>query len=179
MDIFFLDKKTLGMKELQNDILFDKIPVDQYEELIQFAWEAGLNAALKYQEKLDTTIPSEMLARSGLELLELEQDYTLPGCEVYSEYYSNLKRIVLYKKNILKAVHKLQEKGITEYNYDSIRELFIAHEIFHHLECHHIGITFKKKKIVNFKIGPFKLESGVRALSEIAAHSFTKHLLKI
>jgi len=177
---FFLDKNELGMWELRNDAVFDRIPQDRYIELIDFAWNIGREAAEECRDRYQTNIPAELAKKLGLSLLELQSGSSFSEYRVFSEYYSNLKRIVIYNKTIMEEYNKLVSDGFTELkDFIAMRELFITHEIFHHLECHVIGLTSRKKKITTFQIGPFKISSGVRAMCEIGAHSFTKTLLGI
>jgi hypothetical protein len=180
MEHFFYDKHQLGMWELQHDILYDKIPPNRYYQLIDFAWNVGRETAREYGEKYQTSVPSQLAAELKLSVLEIEEGLVLPEYQIYSEYFSNLKRIVLHKNTIAEEVKRSKGKGRVHCeNYEQIRELFIAHEVYHHIECHHQGVTSQKQKIVSFKIGPLQLTSGVRALCEIGAHSFTKALLQI
>jgi len=180
MEHFFYDKYRLGMWEIQHDILFYKIPPERYYQLIDFAWNVGRETAIEYCEKYQTRVPSELAGRMELSLLEIDENFILPETQVYSEYFSNLKRIVLYKNTISKEVKRCSDRERTYCeSYDQIRELFIAHEIYHHIECHHKGLTSKKQKIITFRIGPLKITSGIRALCEIGAHSFTKVLLRM
>lgn len=180
MEHFFCDKYELGIWELKSDVLFHKIPENKYFEFIDFAWGIGIETAKKYINRLSTNVPSEMIEKLGISILETEKGFSSPEYKIYSEYYSNLKKITLYKKNIINEFEQLSNKNITDIkDYSRMRELFIAHEIFHHIECHDIGLTLKKKKVVTFKIGPFKLTSGVRALSEIGAHAFTKEIINL
>lgn len=180
LEHFFLDKYELGMWEIRNDILFDKIPKDKYMDFIDFAWNTGCETAKECLEKFDTAAPDELVKKLGLTLLELDGGLASPEYRIFSEYYSNLRRIVIFKKTIMREYNKLVANGFTEINdYTKLRGLFIAHEIFHHLECHEIGLTSRKKKITTFKIGPFEITSGIRAMCEIGAHSFTKTLLGI
>jgi len=54
-------------------------------------------------------------------------------------------------------------------------ELILAHEYFHCLECPKIGLTSKQYVVPTLKIGRLVLmTSGIRALSEIAAHGFAR-----
>lgn len=58
----------------------------------------------------------------------------------------------------------------------SLLDLAIAHELFHHFE--HVRGSISKRYYVNvFKLGRFSLKTSLPALSEIAAHAFTKELL--
>ena len=178
MEHFFKDTYELGMWELRSDTLFDKIPKEQYKELIDFAWQIGIETAKSYTEVLKTSIPSEMVKKLGLKVVEVDKKFGIPEYRIYSEYYSNLKKIVLYSTVIDEAFQKIDEKYKESIlDYSMMKELFLAHEIYHHLECHNIGLTSKKKKITTFQLGPIKITSGIRALCEIGAHSFTKTLI--
>lgn len=179
MECFFKDKYELGMYELKNDIVFDKIPKDKYEEYIDFAYERGRKTGEEFVKKLGTNIPSEMAEKLGLLIEEKNMGMRAEEYRVFSEYYSKMNKIFLYKDSIQKEFNKLKEKGLTDLeDYKKIREIFIAHEIYHHLECHEIGLTSREKKVVVFKMGPIKITSGVRSLCEVGAHSFTKYMIK-
>jgi hypothetical protein len=180
MEIFFGNSNELGMFELQNDPLFSKIPSENYRQLINKAWSIGSSTACKYSQQYGTRIPEKLVERLGLVLTEKEQGFVAPQYRICSEYYSNLRQIILYQDTIKGELEKLQAKGFTKYkDYTEIRSLFIAHEIFHHIECHDIGLTSKTDKLIIFKLGPWRITSGIRALSEIGAHGFTKTLLNL
>lgn len=180
MEHFFRDKEHLGMWELEHDVLFGKIPPDRYSQLIAFAWDLGRKTAHEYYENYGTRVPSQLASKLGLVLVEVQENAALPAYQVYSEYFSNQKRVVLHKDTILKAIRHLQGKGYAYCeNYEQMRELFIAHEIYHHVECHVKGLTSQKQKIVTLKIGPLQITSGIRALCEIGAHGFAKTLLQL
>jgi hypothetical protein len=180
LEYFFNKRYEIGMWELKNDLLFNKIPLEQQQEFIDLAWNIGSTTAVRYCREYHTDIPTEFVAKLGLTLIELEQVASIPQIRICSEYYSNPKRIVLYKNTIEEEIEKLKAKGIMEFDkYLKIRELFIAHELYHHIECHDIGVTSQKGRIVICKIGPFRITSGVKALSEIGAHGFTKTLLHL
>ena len=60
METLYQSPHDIGMAELKRDVVFRKIPPEQYDELISFAWGKGEKAARDYTEKLGTSIPSEM-----------------------------------------------------------------------------------------------------------------------
>lgn len=180
MEKFFGSRYELGLYELRNDLLFSKIPADRYSQLINKAWEIGSDTAWKYFAQYGTNNPEQLVRELGLILTEKEQGFVDPQYRICSEYYSNPRQIILYTDTIGTELEKLWAKGFDKYHdYAAIRPLFIAHEIFHHIECHDIGLTSKKEKLAVFKWGPFHITSGIRALSEIGAHAFTKALLNL
>lgn len=180
MEKFFSNRYELGLYELQHDLLFSKIPEDHYTQLINLAWKIGRDAAWKYSVQYSTHSPEQLIQKLSLTLTEKEQGFVDPQYRVCSEYYSNPCQIILYTDTIGAELGRLWAQGFNKYqDYAAIRPLFIAHEIFHHIECHDIGLTSKKEKLTVFKWGPFRLTSGIRALSEIGAHGFTKELLNL
>ncbi|HBE76498.1 MAG TPA: hypothetical protein DDW65_01760 [Firmicutes bacterium] len=180
MEKFFGNRNALGLFELQNDPLFSKIPSANYHQLIDKAWSIGRNTADKYYQQYGTRFPEELVKKLGLVLTEKKQGFVAPQYRICSEYYSNLRQIILYQDTITGELEKLQAKGFIKYkDYTEFRSLFIAHEIFHHIECHDIGLTSKLDKLTVFRLGPWRITSGIRALSEIGAHGFTKALLNL
>ncbi len=180
MDYFFQPRAELGLHELQNDLLFARIPPERYPQLIEGAWQTGRETAWRYIRQYGTCDPEELAVRLGLTLAEQEQGWVAPEYRICSEYYSNPRRIILYRDTIRGELEKLKAKGIGRYeDYAAIRPLFIAHELFHHIECHDIGLTSRRDKLTVFRWGPFRLTSGIKALSEIGAHGFTKTLLNL
>ena len=181
MEHFFMEQHDLGLWELKHDILFEKIPRNDYDELIEFAWKTGFETAQKYSEKWLTASPLVLADRLNLTVLELKDGgYISEHYRVFSEYFSNMYRVVLYQNTIKAEIPKLISIGHADFaDYEILKGLFVAHEIFHHIECHEQGLTSARKKIVTFKCGPVVIKSGIRALCEIGAHSFTRTLMKL
>lgn len=180
MEYFSCDKYTLGLRELKNDLIYSKIPSDLYKELIDFAWETGCKKAKDCIIESNTTVPTDIVKKLNITVIDMDNSFAAVEYRILSEYYSNSRKIVLYKNAIMNEILKWEDKVFFECkDYSIIREIFIAHEIFHHLECYEIGLTSKKKKIRTLKIGPLEITSGIRALSEIGAHGFTKTLLNL
>lgn len=176
MNTVFVPKEELAAYEMRRDIEYRHIPEESKQIFVDYAWEKGRETAVRIAKKYPGKIPSEIAAALNLKVTEARV-----GNKVYSEYYSNRKQIVLNPDSIQKGFYEENEGHLKTHDYEVLKQLFIAHELFHHLECYdpEVGITFREKKVCVFKIGPIQLKSGLRCLSEIAAHSFTKQLLNI
>lgn len=173
----FKDRNEMGMSELKRDAVFSRIPPDLYGELIDFGWHIGESTAKVYVQKLGTTVPSQMAKKFNLSVKSEDWEPGRSNVKIYSEYDDKLLQILLHPNIIKVGIEKAKASGVDQVqNYAVARELFLAHEIFHHLECREIGLTSKKRQIVTFQIGPFSLKSGLRSLCEIAAHAFTRTL---
>lgn len=180
MEILFHSEEEIGMFELKRDAIFSRIPPERYEELISFGWHTGEAAAQEFIKKTGTSIPSEMASRLNLQVKSENWDSGQSNVRVYSEYEDKIGRITLHPNVISAGMKAAESHGFDQVKtYAAARELFLAHEIFHYLECRELGLTFQKKKIVTFRLGPVKITSGMRALSEIAAHAFTKTLYEL
>lgn len=168
------------MSELKRDVVFGRIPSERYQELIDFGWETGESAARSLAARLKTTLPSEMAQKLNLSILSEDWEEGRSSVKVYSEYEDRFGRITLHPNIIREGLERLNKKGFCFVeNYEAARELFLAHEIFHFMECRELGLTSRKKEIVTLKIGRLKICSGVRALGEIAAHAFTRVLIGV
>ena len=179
MHYFWQDKHTLGLWELCHDTLFDQIPPHEHLPLIDWAWQCGKNAAMLYQRRYANLSPRQIAAERAIKITETAVCAEGVGT-IFSEYYSGSKEIILYHETIRNAHSTVPEKYRLLFpDYALLMQLFIAHELYHDYECREFGLTSKKKQITTHKIWRFKIQSGIRALSEIAAHSFCRNLLNI
>lgn len=177
MEILFRSKMEIGMFELKRDVVFNKIPSEMYDELINFGWQTGEDAAYEYSQKTGTSVPSKMTDKLNINVKNEDWQKGKSNVKVYSEYEDKPNLITLHPNVISEAIEKAKSNGFNQIqNYDAAKEIFLGHEIFHYLECKKIGLTSKKRIVTTLKLGPIKITSGIRALCEIAAHSFTKTL---
>ena len=157
-------------RELERDILFDKIPPEHRVIISDNAWKTGVEAAHDLFLKYDKKITMEQIAnKSGLIVERQYKDQVIAGQRYFAEYYSGRNRIILYTESIGKwARENLLASILAE-------ELILAHEFYHFLECTKLGLTSKQYLVPVLKIGSLVLvRSGVRTLSEIGAHGFSR-----
>jgi len=145
------------------------VSAEKLREYGDFAWYKGKKAADDCCRKYNKLTPVQLARTLGLTVEEMDG----PGF-YYSEYNTVGKKIVLFKNTIKDKFINVEYHNLLTCEYDIIRQLFLAHEIFHHLECSNpeIGITYKQCQVTVFSAGPFRWSTGLRCLSEIAAHSF-------
>jgi hypothetical protein len=104
----------------------------------------------------------------GLTVIYTDKDNVSGRVRYFSEYYSGRKTIYMYSGSIEKWARSNKLK------IEDARELILAHEFFHHLECTRLGLTSKQYTVPHFQIGKLKIgKAGIRALSEIGAHGFS------
>lgn len=173
MNPVLMDKNDLIEAMIEREAQRRFASVEKLHEYGDFAWYKGKRVAddccIKYKE----LTPVQLAQTLGLTV----EDMDGPGF-YYSEYNTADKKIVLFKNTIKDKFISIEYSNLLTYEYEIIRQLFLAHEIFHHLECSNpeIGITYEQRQITVFSLGPFKWNTGLRCLSEIAAHSFALSL---
>lgn len=170
MRAFPFPDRIMSREELPRDLLYEKIPKIHLEIIADKAWDTGVAAAyeLLKEHGCDKTI--ENIAKiSGLTVERIHKDNIAGNVRYFSEYYSGQKKIMLYEDSISKWA-KINKLSIHE-----AEELILSHEYFHFLECTKLGLTSKQYMVPNLRIGKIILgRSGIRALSEIGAHGFSR-----
>ena len=73
-------------------------------------------------------------------------------------------------------LEKLKCSGLTSISKETAQALIIGHELFHHIEASVKGIYTQNEKIVLWRLPFYTHQSTIRALSEIAAMSFSKEM---
>lgn len=175
-EILFSSKQEIGRLEILHDNVSRRIPKDSWDDLTEFAWSKGERTAVYIKQKNpDLKTAEEYAIAAGASVTVSETGPQL----IYSEYYSRRREIRLIKEAIENTFIPQNKANLSTVDFDHVKNIFIAHELFHHLECtdESVGLTFKEREvtIIDFKV--FQWKSGLRCLSEIAAHSFVKELL--
>lgn len=149
------------------------IPSDRRRAFGEYAWNKGFETALRIEKAYPQLTPEQIAKKMGLKV----EDKDGPGFYL-SEYIVNKKSIVLFTNTIQSGFIEEESDHLKTTDYKTVRQLFLAHELFHHLECSEpdVGLTYKERQVTVFSIGPFQWKSGLRCLSEIAAHSFALRL---
>jgi len=175
MRIFPFPDKIKSREELTRDIMYKKIPKDEIEAISDMAWNTGVEAAYALTEEYGSDMNIyEIAETSGLTIERVNQDNVSGNIRYFSEYYSSRQKIVLYLGSINKWA-KANNMTMRE-----AEELILYHEYFHFLECTKLGLTSKQYMVPIIQIGSFSFgRSGIRALSEIAAHGFSRTLYEI
>lgn len=170
MRTFPFPDKIMSREELPRDLLYEKIPQSELVRISDKAWETGVEAAQNVVEEYGTSKSIKEIAKiSGLTIEWNSVDNVVGNVRYFSEYYSGRNRIILYAESISKWA-KVNNMTVQE-----AEELILSHEYFHFLECTKLGLTSKQFMVPKIKIGTVTLgKSGIRALSEIGAHGFSR-----
>lgn len=170
MRAFPFPDRITSREELKRDILYHKIPQEYLEGIADRAWDTGVAAARDILCEHGIGKSIEVIAEAcGLTIERVKKDNISGSVRYFSEYYSGRNKIYLYIDSVSKWA---DSNGMT---FNEAVELILSHEFYHFLECTKLGLTSKQYTVPNIQIGSFKLgKSGIRALSEIGAHGFSR-----
>lgn len=156
-------------EELKRDVLYDKIPEEDRIRICDAAWETGVKAAAELGREYPGKKIDKIMELEGIKIVYKSKDCVAGGIRYFSEYFSGKREIVMYVKSIEKWANS---NGVSKCQ---AMELILAHEFYHHLECNSIGLTSQLYMLPTIKIGKLSVgRSGIRALSEIGAHGFSR-----
>lgn len=170
MRAFPFPDKNMSREELPRDLLYEKIPKCDLVRISDNAWETGVAAAEAVVKEYGRYKKiSEIAKLSGLTIEWKHKDNIVGNVRYFSEFYSGRNKIILYEESVSKWA-KINNLPLHE-----AEELILSHEYFHFLECTKLGLTSKQYMVPNIKIGSIIIgKSGIRALSEIGAHGFSR-----
>lgn len=169
-DAFPFPAKDVAMKELTYDPCYKKIPEKDRAPIAAKAWETGAEAAKEAFRTFDGSFEFfSICQKSGLTLKEKNIDFVAGGQRYFSDYVSGKGIINLY----LKSISLWAEQNGMEMR--DAENLILSHEYFHYLEWTKLGLTSRQYQVPMIEAGPLHIgKTGIRALSEIGAHGFSR-----
>lgn len=173
--------KVMSLAELREDEYYEKIPKEKISYYVEESINIGLEAAKTILNDYDTVDLEKICEDKGVQI-ELDTDeYGFEIIKLRGKYSNERKKkIILYDKSIKRIEGKFKETKLNNFlNYNQIKEIQLAHEFFHFLE-EEIGVTSEKLEPLTVRhIGIIKREYPISKTCDIAAHIFTKELLKL
>ncbi len=165
---------------LREDLVYAKIPVDLRQPAIERAAAAGRQAALECRTRHGTADPVALVKHFGVRLVESDAPYVYGKLVQTSTYVHRTPTITLYTGAIEEMNRFLADQDLTGLlGIRDVRPVYLAHELFHHLEESSLGRAAALVRVVTFRLGPLILRSGIAQLSEIAADAFAQRLLDL
>lgn len=173
-----VDEKIWGLYTFKRDPICNKVTDIVKADMIKKANECGRLEAIDLKKKYGTKTCSQYAQKLGLIICEIEEknanDYIL-----FAKFNSPNK-ISININNVKKGEETVKKENLNLLIEEvKIEDILIAHEMFHFIEGKNKEIYTTNTKIMLWKLGPIKYESGLIALGEIAAMAFTKELLQI
>ncbi|MFI5338329.1 MAG: hypothetical protein ACHQ7N_00630 [Candidatus Methylomirabilales bacterium] len=162
---------------LREDVAYRKIPADRRQAVVEQAIGYGREAAREMKARHGTADAGKLSAELGLQVVESAEDYVFGAVVMTSTYVHRQRQITLYTRAVAEMNAFLTRHDLVEVlGVADVGPLYLAHELFHHLEESRLGRAAKLCRVTTFRLGPFAITSGISQLSEIAADAFAQEL---
>ncbi|MDU0991071.1 MAG: hypothetical protein E7A71_09845, partial [Enterococcus faecium] len=163
-----IPEEIWGFYQFQRDLFWKKIPLSKQKILIQQSIDCGIETACSIQKKYPFADVGEICEQMAIPIVPCESEQI--NERITFATYAEDEGIRL----MTEPLEKLKCSGLTSISKETAQALIIGHELFHHIEASVKGIYTQKEKIVLWRLPFYTHQSTIRALSEIAAMSFSK-----
>lgn len=141
---------------------------------------AGGRAAAQLRREFPREMPEEILQALHVQVIRSQENPNWGTRMQCAEYQHRPPKVVIYEQAVASLVETAQRYRITGFaSLETMRNISLAHELYHHLECtRHVRLSSQFRRI-SFQIGPLKRYHCIQELDEIAAHAFAQALLAL
>ncbi|TXL77194.1 hypothetical protein FHP25_10550 [Vineibacter terrae] len=171
---------ALGLVELQADRQFHRIPQAARQPLVEDALASGEQAARAGRAAHGTDDPQVLARRLGVRVEVVAGEGGFGSVSVFADYVKRPPCIRLYAPAIDALDRRLEAYPDRDRLAAGTRAVFLAHELFHHVEGQQPSRALAARhRVALFALGPLKPTVGLASLAEIAAGAFAQHLLSL
>lgn len=172
-----LPEKAFQIDMLFRDPIFQRIPQNEWMNLIQKSEQIGID----YASKINTFSGNweNLFAKYQINYKEMDIP-TSPERVLFAQFVEP-DELTVFTDTIKKYAILNKEKWVPDYmDASTLKNTLLAHELFHFFEFHDKKtIATKNYQIITHKLGIFKLKAVPISMSEIAAMSFAKRYLQL
>lgn len=167
-----------GRYAFSRDPLNRKISEDFKKVLIEKANKCGQDEAIKLKGMYSDLSIKNITKKMNLDIIikdsEGADNYIMFAC------YNSPNKITIFNSNVTKVKKLIDEEELEDVlGYVDVKNMLIAHELFHHIEEKDKDIFTRREKITLWNIGKYEYKSHMVALGEIAAMAFAKEMLSL
>jgi len=148
-----------------------RLPEDDRPAAVRQALTAGRETARRLRAAYGTADPFVLAARLQVAVSWCGEPPGLGSIVRIAEYAPRPPAIRLFAES-LRAV------GAADPSL-AVAGIYVAHELYHHLEATGLAPASAQARVTLARLGRWRWESGIPALSEIAAHAFAQALLDL
>lgn len=172
---------VMSLAELKEDNYFNKIDDNKIKYYIEESIKIGEEIAENILDFYNGKNIKEIYKDKDIEIEITKEEYKNEIKKLRAKYDEDDEQMLLYHWSIKDMEEKFKKLNMDKlFNYESIIDIQLTHELFHYLEIKEIGATYEKlEEISVFKIGPFKRSYPIKKTSDIAAHIFCKKILNL
>ncbi len=163
---------------LCEDPVYGKIPKELRREAVRRAAQFGRQASEDVVARFGTMDPIAIVQALEVRLTWSDEAHIFGKIVRTSTYAHRTRTITIYTSSVDEMNRALAAPELLSLlEVRDVGPVYIAHELFHHLEEESLGRAANLFRVVTLKLGPFALRSDIGQLSEIAADAFTQKLL--
>ncbi len=170
------DALTLGL--LRGDPLYRFIVPGAARAMVDAALAEGKSRAT-WMKNLYGNDLLKIAQRLNVPIRASQEDAGWGSTFVFAQYQTHPVSITVFEPAIEKIERVLREVGMDIWLRDcDLRAIFIAHELYHHLESSSLATSLSGRYRVRLlRIGPWCWRGGLASLDEIGAGAFAQALL--
>lgn len=173
-----IDDINWGLYAFRRDPLDKKISDEDKVSIINESIDCGCMEARMLREKYGEMDSSSYAEKLNIDILEVEAHDD--GSYILFAKFNDPNKVSVYMESVRKAEALVQSNDLKNLICGvNIKDVLIAHEMFHFIESQKNDIYTRNKKIQLWNLGPIKYKSGLVVLGEIAAMAFAKELLQL
>ena len=162
---------------LCEDPVYRKIPEHLRPEAVFRAAAFGRKAIEGLAERFGTRGPGTIARGLGAQVVLSQEPHVFGKVVRTSTYAHRSRTITIFTGAVDEMNRMLSEELGGVLGLRDVAPVYLAHELFHHLEEDRLGRAANCLQITTLKLGPLVLRSGIGQMSEIAADAFSQALL--
>jgi hypothetical protein len=173
--------EALGLAMLEADVHARRLDRPTQLAAVRDALADGTATAKTVRVRFPDLAPQRIAHALGVPVETVDDDPMVGSLWRFAEYRARPTRIVLYSRGLapLDQVAKTP-LAMRLLGPAAPRDVFIAHELFHHAEATRPDIPIARRyQATLFRIGGLSWRTGLAALPEIAAGAFAQGLLDL
>jgi hypothetical protein len=171
--------EALGLVMLEADVHAWRLDRATQLAAVRDALADGAATAEALRARFPELAPHEIAAELNVPVAETDADPLVGSLWRFAEYQGRPARILLYSRGLAPLDGVIAGRLAARLLGPATpREVFIAHELFHHIEATRSETPIARRYQPSlFRIGGWRWRTGIAALAEIAAGAFAQSLL--
>ncbi|HTG07434.1 MAG TPA: hypothetical protein VK635_25740 [Bradyrhizobium sp.] len=173
--------EALGLVMLEADVHAWRLDRATQLAAVRDALADGAATAEALRARFPELAPHEIAAELNVPVAETDADPLVGSLWRFAEYQGRPARILLYSRGLAPLDGVIAGRLAARLLGPATpREVFIAHELFHHIEATRSETPIARRYQPSlFRIGGWRWRTGIAALAEIAAGAFAQSLLDL
>ena len=180
-EVMAASPEALGLVMLEADPHAGRLDPATQCAAVGDALADGAATARALRQRFAVPSPPELAHARGVPVVTIDDDPLVGRLWRFAEYRERPARIRLYRRGLAPLDRMVIGPLAAQLlGRATPRDVFIAHELFHHLEATRPDTPIAQRfRPTLFRVGRWRWRTGIAALSEIAAGAFAQALLDL